>query len=191
MHDPALYPEAWRKKAYREQKIAEAGNTCQHCGAPERSQALNKKGKPYTVFLSIAHKFQYRTWDSKADTLVLCQVCHLEFDKEHHRLKERFHTPIGYAQVYIVQGKKRYLAGMPITYAKLRAIIDAQETGTTFEVLLRSNLAVVGVGRYQKTDEGIVVLREKGACSGLSLAFPTHLVRRGAFILTPDQIVTK
>src|SRR5437763_929553 len=158
------YPPRWQ--ALRRVKLAQAGYCCQECGVKHLSIRQNAKaGENYLVYLSIAHKKQYQTWMKDAETMVLCQRCHRRYDRQFRRKgKARTYTPVGFAKVYIQDGEKEVVAGVPATYAELRDLVDALPDGTPFELHLVMNSAIVGNGCYVKAGDHIEVVNEYGAC---------------------------
>src|SRR5437588_1049606 len=152
------YPPRWRE--LRRIKLAQAKYCCQECGVEHLSIRQNTKtGENYLVYLSIAHKKQYQTWMKDAETMVLCQRCHRRYDRQFRRKgKARMHTPVGFAKVYVQDGDKEAMAGVPATYAELHELVDALPDGTPFELHLVMNTAIVGNGRYRKDGDGVEVL---------------------------------
>jgi hypothetical protein len=167
MFEAQLYPPQWR--AIRREKLERAGFCCEQCGVKHLSLQQSRKGTPYMVYLSIAHKNQYETWKKDAETMVLCQGCHRRYDRQFRRKAgRRSFTPVGYARLSVEQGKRRHLVGMARTFDELRDMVAALPE-TDFEIQLVMNEAIVGNGVYRKVDDQVVVLREYGACQGLPL----------------------
>lgn len=165
---PDIYPPGWRKD--REDKIKQAGYSCQSCGVQDRSIRENAKDKsPYIVYLSIAHKNQYETWKEDAETMVLCQRCHRRYDRQFRRRSgPRHNTPVGYASIYTEHRGRKVLVEMTRTLDELRDVVAALPLGSSIEIQLIVILAVVGNGHYYKQEDGSLSLRaEYGACSGL------------------------
>jgi hypothetical protein len=169
MFDANLYPPQWR--AMRQAKLEQVGYCCESCGIAHLSLRENTStGAPYVVYLSIAHKKQYETWQHDADTMVLCQRCHRRYDRQFRRKAgRRSLTPIGYARVYVQQGMQQTLAGMARTYDELRDIVAALPDNLTFDIQLVMNMAIVGNGCYAKNADGVSIQHEYGACSDLPL----------------------
>lgn len=167
MFDAQLYPAQWR--AIRRDKLREANYCCEECGVQHLSERQNTRtGARYIVYLSIAHKQQYQTWKKDADTMVLCQRCHRRYDRQFRRKGlVKSYTPVGYAKVYTESEGKEVLAGMPRTYAELVDVVAALPADAEFSVQLVMNVAIVGNGLYRKTEDGVLVLAEYGACQGL------------------------
>ncbi len=167
MFDASLYPPEWR--AMRQAKLEQVGYRCESCGVPHQSLRENTKtGAPYVVYLSIAHKKQYETWKHDADTMVLCQRCHRRYDRQFRRKAgRRYHSPLGYARVYVQQGTQLSLAGMARTYDDLSDLVATFPDGLFFKIQFLMNLVLVGDGSYVKDAEGVLVQSEDGACVGL------------------------
>ncbi len=168
-----FYPPFWKKKGWRKQVLAAAGNRCQVCHEANRTVGTNADGEPFMRYLQIAHKQQYLTWYPEAETMVLCQQCHREFDRVNNkRDKTDFtFTPIGQARISAIYKRHSYPVGLVTSYHELRAIIDAQSAGTVLVIHLEFNLTVVGRGKYVKTHAGVEVVRETGAARNLWMAF--------------------
>ncbi|GHO93040.1 hypothetical protein KSF_030880 [Reticulibacter mediterranei] len=166
--NPAIYPADWKPNG-KEKKL-KAGNVCEGCGAPNRSIAENlQTHEPYMVHLSIAHKRQYETWKEDAETMVLCQRCHRRFDRKFRRKGgRRYHTPVGYASVYIEYKGQRVLVEMAKTLDDLRDVIAALPDPVDIEIQLVVILAVVGNGHYRKEEGDLLTIAEYGACIGLA-----------------------
>jgi len=100
--------------------------------------------------------------------MVLCQRCHRRYDRQFRRKGlVKSYTPVGYAKVYTETEDKEVLAGMPRTYAELVDVVAALPADAEFSVQLVMNVAIVGNGLYRKTEDGVLVLAEYGACQGL------------------------
>ena len=167
MFEADLYPPQWR--AIRREKLERAGYRCEQCGVKHLDIQQSRKGMPYMVYLSVAHKNQYETWKKEAETMVLCQRCHRRYDRQFRRKAgRRYLTPVGYARLSVEQGKKKTLVGQARTFDELRDMV-ATLPNTTFEIHLVMNLAIVGNGLYRKIDDQVTVIREYGACLGLPL----------------------
>ena len=148
-----LYPSNW--DAMRAEKLKLAGYKCEECGIADRAIQENTRTKnPYMVHLSIAHKNQYETWKTDAETRVLCQRCHRRYDRRLRRKAgTRAHSPIGYAAIYVEDQGRRVLAAMPRTFDDLWDVLSALPPGP-FELQLVVVLAVVGNGHYHKQKNG-------------------------------------
>jgi hypothetical protein len=167
MFEAELYPAEWR--AIRREKLEHAGYRCEHCGVKHLSIQQSRKGTPYMVYLSIAHKNQYETWKKDAETMVLCQRCHRRYDRQFRRKAgRRSFTPVGYARLSVEQGKRQHLVGMARTFDELRDMVATLPDGE-FDIHLVMNEAIVGNGLYHKIDDKVRVIREYGACQGLPL----------------------
>ena len=166
---PDLYPPGWR--ADRQRKLEAAQFRCESCGIAHMATRQNTRtGANYLVYLSIAHKKQYDTWNVDAETMVLCQRCHRRFDRQFRRKAgRRYHTPIGYASVYLEHRGRKVLVEMARTYDDLRDVVATLSDGASFEVQLVVNQAVVGNGIYQRRGDAVTPLSEFGACQGLPL----------------------
>ncbi len=166
--DSKLYPPEWR--AMRAEKLKAVGFRCEECGIVDRAIQESSQGNPYMVHLSIAHCRQYETWKKDAETMVLCQRCHRRYDRQFRRKSgTRYHTPIGYASVYVEYHGRSVLAEMARTFDELRDVVAALPVGSEIEIHLVVILAVVGNGHYRKgVDGSLVVIAEYGCCIGLA-----------------------
>ncbi len=81
------YPKDWRRLAQTVKDRADW--TCQWCGARHRDRKLNKDNKPYAVILTVAHIDRYDTANPDARMTALCQVCHLEWDRDDNARRRR------------------------------------------------------------------------------------------------------
>jgi|SRR5689334_15176436 len=163
-----LCPADWREM--RQMALKESGYQCQQCGVHDRAiQTNTRTGNPYMVYLSLAHKRQYRTWDREADIMVLCQRCHRRYDQRYSRKPGRlYHSPIGYVSISVFPQGKEVLAGMVSSLGDLFDQLDALPPGR-FELRVVVVLAVVGNGHYHKHETGAVqTIAEYGACVGFS-----------------------
>lgn len=78
-----LYPPDW--PAITLARKESAGWLCEWCGVQHGAIRKNVKGRPYKVVLTTAHVGPNR--NNKMDTsslAVLCQVCHLNYDRPDH-----------------------------------------------------------------------------------------------------------
>jgi hypothetical protein len=166
-----LYPPDWGVQ--RKARIQQADGRCQGYGVAQFAWRQSPRtGQPYLVYLSLAHRNQYETWKADADTMVLCQACHRRYDRRfRRRAGRRYYSPVGYAALYVQDGRSAVHAcvGHARSYDDLRDMVAALPTETLFEVQLIVNQAIVGNGSYHKSGDGVVVLREYGACCGLPL----------------------
>jgi len=167
---PQFYPKDWSK--IRKDALARAKG-CDICRAQRGDFRRNAQtDELYIVYLAVCHRLWYTAWKQDADTIVLCQKCHNQFDaKFRKRLKLSQQTPIGKAHVYIHVDGQPILVVTARTYIELISAIDTLPTGQVFDVHLEINLAVVGNGRYQRTKAGTKRLSEHGACEDLHLVF--------------------
>src|SRR5205814_4557112 len=119
------YPPEWRPD--RAARLKEVGYRCEGCSIADRAVRESAAGQPYMVHLSIAHRNQYETWKRDADTMVLCQKCHRRFDRQFRRKAgtRRYHTPLGYAAVYVDYAVRLALVEMPRTLDDLRDVVAA------------------------------------------------------------------
>lgn len=75
------YPDHWRQIAY---DLKEFNNwKCQFCGKAQNEIALNWQGKPYEIVLACAH-LDHDIENPYARLAVLCQACHLSYDRPIH-----------------------------------------------------------------------------------------------------------
>src|SRR5690348_10189952 len=131
-----FYPEAWDRM--REEALARVGYQCELCGVsecsvltnPRKTSELYPDGKPYMVYLSVAHKQQYQTWMLEAETMVLCQVCHRRYDRRFRRKPSRSRVPLGCVVVWVCQPAGRVLAADGSSLADLVEIVVALPSGT-------------------------------------------------------------
>ena len=168
----ALYPSSWTDM--RITTLARANWRCEVCGVKHHAELYSERTKqPYIVYLQCAHRAQYQTWNSQADTIALCPACHRRYDRQFRRKIKGFHmfTPIGYARVLIVDGGQAKLVDMARSYADLRTIVEALPDGALFEVILEIHQCAVGNGYYIKLPGDIQVESEAGACEGLWYQF--------------------
>lgn len=165
--DMKCYTPEWR--AFRKERLREAGNRCEECKTPDRSVRESVEGEPYMVYLSIAHRNQYETWKVDAETMVLCQRCHRRYDRQFKRkVGPNDLTPIGYAALYFDYRGRKTLVGMSRTVEQLRDMIAVLPSGADIEIQLVVILAVVGNGHYRKQTNGsLTLIAEYGSCVGL------------------------
>ncbi len=168
---PEIYPESWSQIVRK--ALARANNSCELCHVERGAWRKNlKTNEEYVVYLSVCHRVFYETWKHNSSTIVLCQRCHNRFDaKFRKRMKLSAETSIGVAKLYIPNGERWHLVTISRVYVELLRYIDAFLPGQEFEVKLEINSKVVGVGRYQRTKEGVVVIEEDELAEGFSLAF--------------------
>lgn len=180
-----FYPPHWKKKAWRQQVLRAAGNRCEMCQAEHRSVGTNSEGEPFMRYLQIAHKDQYLTWHPQAETMVLCQQCHREFDRQNIRRDRADFTIslIGQARISAVYKRRTYLVGVVTTMNELRAIVQAQPVDTVLVIQLEVNGIVVGRGRYVKESQGVYVQRETGAARDLWVNFAQRQTLRKLQVL--------
>jgi hypothetical protein len=75
------YPANWAAIA-RARKEA-AGWCCERCGVAQGEECLNWRGEPYSVIVTTAH-LDHDPWNPAARLAVLCQACHLDYDRPVH-----------------------------------------------------------------------------------------------------------
>ncbi len=168
---PLLYPDGWSNIV--KEALIRANHRCEICGAKRGDVFHNlKTDEPYFVYLSVCHRVFYHTWKVSADTIVLCQRHHNQFDaKFRKRVKHKVETPIGHAKIYVPSGERPVLVAMCRTYIELLLIVDVFQPGQEFDVYLETNTKVVGIGRYRRTPTGVLVLEEDEVTEGFALAF--------------------
>jgi formate-dependent nitrite reductase cytochrome c552 subunit len=168
-----VYPPKKVWDVMRQERLEAVGYVCEDCGMPDASEFFNAKkphpfyeqGTPYRVYLNLAHKRQYETWNREADVMLLCPSCHATFDAEHRRKRSAHrNAPVGVVVLWVNYKGQRCLAAEARYMNDLFEVIATFTTGTRFEVVAEMLMHEVGMGRYRRTDEGVMVLREKGAC---------------------------
>lgn len=100
------YPDNWEKitQARKEQ----ANWTCEQCGAMHRETRIGTKyGRPYTVYVSSAHKNDDPE-NPDPELIVLCQSCHNKRDRFQHGKnakrtiqRQRYETALNAGQIPI------------------------------------------------------------------------------------------
>ena len=116
------------------------------CGLPDATEFFNERkphpfhaaGTPYRMYLQLAHKQQYETWNREADTLVLCPPCHGKFDARFQRKKgvKRF-APVGLVVLWVWYKGEKCLAAQARVFDDLFEVIASFAAGLEFEVKLR------------------------------------------------------
>lgn len=96
-------------------------NTCQHCGAKDGEIRTSRIGKIYKSHVAVAHlDHDAENWEVSMDRLrLLCQPCHLKYDKESNLDKSK--VAISTSDKLAIKRKKR------TTENELRRIIIEQE----------------------------------------------------------------
>lgn len=177
MKNRRLYPPQSYWNAKREERLTVAGHKCELCGVPDAQLRFNPnkphpfyaQGKPSVVYLQLAHKSHYERWRSEADCLVVCPSCHGVMDIElRRRAASRNYAPVGIVQVWVFYQGKRYLAAESRRYDDLFEVVASFEPGMKFELAPEIMLSIVGRGFYRRTQVGIEVLKETGACRNFS-----------------------
>jgi hypothetical protein len=62
--------------------------TCEKCGAKRGETRLSKAGNPYKVMVAAAH-VNHDPRNPRAKLIILCQICHLDYDIFDHAKKIR------------------------------------------------------------------------------------------------------
>ncbi len=173
MNNHKVYPPRSIWQVMREEALARVGYRCELCGLPDASLSFNEhkphpfypQGKPYHLYLQLAHKQQYQTWNREAETLVLCPSCHRKFDVQHQRKKGvKRNAPVGLVVLWVWYKGQRCLAAEVRFFDDVFHTVAAFSTGFLFEVEAEMLTCVVGRGRYRRSDTGVEVLRESGVC---------------------------
>ncbi|MGB8345012.1 MAG: hypothetical protein WCD86_09015 [Ktedonobacteraceae bacterium] len=167
------YPPRTIWRAMRQEALERAGYRCELCGLPDAAPRYNadnphplyKRGTPYRVYLQLAHKSRYETWNRDAETLILCPWCHGKFDATHSRKKTvKRYAPVGQVVVWVWYKGERCLAAEARWFDDLFQAVAALSTGLIFEVEAEIVMRMAGSGRYRRTEQGIETLHEEGAC---------------------------
>jgi hypothetical protein len=169
------YPPRTIWQAMRVERLEQVGYKCEFCGLPDACQRYNaakphplyKQGTPYRVYLQLAHKSRYQTWNRDADTLILCPWCHGKFDATHPRKQQQKYRymPVGQVLVWVWYKGERCLAAEARWFDDLFAAVAALSDGLIFEVEAEIVTRLAGFGRYRRTEAGVETLHEEGACS--------------------------
>src|SRR5437867_743612 len=106
---PQFYPTGWSR--IRQTALERANYQCEICGARRGDQRRNTRNdEPYVVYLAVCHRLFYTTWKQDADTIVLCQKHHNQFDaKFRKRYKLSQQAPLGHANIYLYEGERRVM----------------------------------------------------------------------------------
>lgn len=173
MNNHKAYPPRSIWQVMREEALERVGYRCEGCGLPDASLAFNERrphpfyaqGTPYHLYLQLAHKQQYQTWNREAETLVLCPSCHRKFDSQHQRKKTvKRNMPVGLVVLWVWYKGERCLAAEARFLDDVFQTVAAFSTGLLFELEAEILTALVGRGRYRRTETGVEVVRETGAC---------------------------
>ncbi len=173
MNHHKAYPPRSIWQVMRAEALERVGYRCELCGLPDASLAFNQnkphpfspQGKPYHLYLQLAHKQQYQTWNREAETLVLCPSCHRKFDTEHQRKKAvKRNAPVGLVVLWVWYKGERCLAAEARFLDDVFHTVAAFSTGFLFELEAEMLTCIVGRGRYRRTEIGVEVVRETGAC---------------------------
>ena len=168
-----LYPPKSVWDVMRKERLEVVGHRCELCGMPDASEFFNEQkphpfyaqGTPYRMYLQLAHKRQYESWNREADTMALCPGCHARFDADHRRKRSAHrNAPVGVVVVWVDYKGQRCLAAEARYVNDVFEVIASFAPGTPFEVVSEMLMREVGRGRYRREEEGVTVLREKGAC---------------------------
>lgn len=168
-----LYPPKSIWSVMRQEALERAGYCCEVCGLPDAVECFNPErphpfyeaGTPYRMYLQLAHKKQYETWNREADTVMLCPPCHGRFDGQFRRKKEvKRAAPVGLVVVWVWHKDQRCLAAEARWFYDLFEVIASFAAGMKFEVQAEILMSRVGSGVYLREDDGVRVLREVGAC---------------------------
>ena len=166
-----FYPPAWDKM--RDEALARAEYKCEFCGLLNGTEVVNTRkshplypeGKPGRMWLQLAHKEQYQTWDAEAETMMLCPRCHRLYDRQYRRKgTEKQFTPVGLVVVWVRHKRARALALEAWSFDELLRVVASFAPGTEFELQSEMLMRVAGHGRYRREECGITVLREQGVC---------------------------
>jgi len=105
----------------------------------------------------------------EAPASIQCPDRRARWTRTHDELGRRKEfTPIGYARLYL-PGDRDALTHAR-SYSDLRTAIGQLDEGAHFLIAMEMNLLVVGESEYIKTADGLQVISELGACSGLHMA---------------------
>jgi hypothetical protein len=168
-----VYPPRSIWQVMRQEALERAGYRCELCGLPDASEFYNadkphpfhREGTPYRMYLQLAHKHQYETWNRDAETLVLCPPCHGKFDAQFRRKKAvKRYAPVGLVMVWVWYKGERCLAAEARYFDDLFHVVSSFAVGFLFEVQAEIVMRIVEYGRYRKVEQGIVTLHEEGAC---------------------------
>ena len=178
MRNARAYPPRSIWQVMREEALQRAGHRCELCGLPDAALAYNEgkphpfypQGKPYHIYLQLCHKQQYQTWNREAETLVLCPSCHRKFDARFGRKKAvKRSAPVGLVVLWVWYKGERCLAAEARYFDDVFQAVASFEVGFLFEIEAELLTRLAGRGHYRRTEAGIEVRRETGACQGFGL----------------------
>src|SRR5579875_447274 len=149
MNNHKVYPPRSIWQVMREEALARVGYRCELCGLPDASLSFNEhkphpfypQGKPYHLYLQLAHKQQYQS-----------------------KKGVKRNAPVGLVVLWVWYKGQRCLAAEVRFFDDVFHTVAAFSTGFLFEVEAEMLTCVVGRGRYRRSDTGVEVLRESGAC---------------------------
>src|SRR2546421_6744583 len=168
-----LYPPKSVWSVMRQEALERAGYQCEFCGLPDAVECFNpdkphpfyEEGTPYRMYLQLAHKKQYETWNREADTVVLCPPCHGRFDGQFRRKKEvKRSAPVGLVVVWVWYKGQRCLAAEARFFDDLFEVIASLAAGMQFEGAARIFMWRGWGGGYLRGDGGGRGVWEVGAC---------------------------
>ena len=178
MRNSQFYPPKSVWDVMRRERLEQVGYKCEECGLPDACEFYNpnkphpfyQQGTPYRMYLQLAHKRQYETWNRQAQTVVLCPSCHGRFDMQFRRKRSvRYPSSVGVVVVWVWYQGERCLAAESRYFDDLFEVIASFGEGWQFEVCAEVLMRLVGVGRYRKEASGVSVLQEEGACESFGL----------------------
>jgi hypothetical protein len=96
--DESLYASNFRRRAdwlKRRKKY-----TCEHCGAKQGEERMNKYGCIYKVKIAAAH-VNHDPRNPRAKLMILCSACHAKYDAMQHgkQVKRTYHRKQREAQI--------------------------------------------------------------------------------------------
>lgn len=78
MQNRQAYPANWEELARQCKELA--GWRCQHCQIEHGAWRVSRKGQPYQVWMTAAHKWPFDQSNPNPDLLCLCFSCHARYD---------------------------------------------------------------------------------------------------------------
>lgn len=144
------YPPNWAQ--IRRAVLERDGYKCQHCGVAHGELKSNEKGRPFKVFLQVAHLDHDKENNevALARLLALCQPCHLANDTEHReRLLAEYVPPQRGAK----PGKPQLKAHIKALEKELERAMNKVASVEYIEILVREDT--------KHKDEEIARLKEE------------------------------
>lgn len=91
------HPNFERRANWRKKRV---GYACEQCGAKRHEERISREGRPYKVALNAAH-VNHDPHKRDAKLIILCQVCHLRYDRDDHadKASRTYHRKNREAQV--------------------------------------------------------------------------------------------